>query len=415
MLYGATGRTDLVSPDDTVELTHAQYHSVRRLVDVAPRRGRGLPDPRLRQLLCRDTDLRRRLDDRRPGPHEPGADPGRAGLRRRSDRRARCLPGLLRAHGPGEHAPGRDPVDLSAPEPVDAGRAAAPAGGRTVGRRPALAHTCSLPATSRTACPSSSLRPFVTYLGWLFPYGEPLTLIGDDPHQIADAQRELVRIGIDRPSGAATGPIEQLADGQELGLLPGRRLRRPRRRPRARRGPLRHRRPHRRRADRRRRRRLGAHPTAPAAVRRHEVPADRAVWIYCGSGYRAAVAASLLAADPDHPRARAGPHQRGLPRRGRGRSRDRRRLIGTRAQHCTRTDSGRITSTDSPDAPSAGTVSVPGPQRNAVPSRRPRISLTPPKNRAVTAIAADEPSAATTSGSASRRTPRADGSGSSAG
>ncbi len=33
MLYGTTGRTDLVSPADTVELTHAQYHSVRRLVD----------------------------------------------------------------------------------------------------------------------------------------------------------------------------------------------------------------------------------------------------------------------------------------------------------------------------------------------------------------------------------------------
>ena len=31
MLYGATGRTDLVSPDDTEALTHAQFHSVRRL------------------------------------------------------------------------------------------------------------------------------------------------------------------------------------------------------------------------------------------------------------------------------------------------------------------------------------------------------------------------------------------------
>ncbi len=36
MLYGTTGRTDLVSPEDTVELTHAQFHSVRRLVDELP-------------------------------------------------------------------------------------------------------------------------------------------------------------------------------------------------------------------------------------------------------------------------------------------------------------------------------------------------------------------------------------------
>ena len=36
MLYGATGRTDLVSPQDTTELTHAQYHSVRRLAREPP-------------------------------------------------------------------------------------------------------------------------------------------------------------------------------------------------------------------------------------------------------------------------------------------------------------------------------------------------------------------------------------------
>ena len=36
MLYGSTGRTDLVSPADTDELTHAQYHSVRRLARELP-------------------------------------------------------------------------------------------------------------------------------------------------------------------------------------------------------------------------------------------------------------------------------------------------------------------------------------------------------------------------------------------
>ncbi|WP_211177005.1 hypothetical protein [Pseudonocardia acidicola] len=30
MLYGATGRTDLVDPENTTELTHAQFRSVRR-------------------------------------------------------------------------------------------------------------------------------------------------------------------------------------------------------------------------------------------------------------------------------------------------------------------------------------------------------------------------------------------------
>ena len=35
LLYGSVGRTDLVSEEDTVPLTHHQYRSVRRLVDEA--------------------------------------------------------------------------------------------------------------------------------------------------------------------------------------------------------------------------------------------------------------------------------------------------------------------------------------------------------------------------------------------
>jgi hydroxyacylglutathione hydrolase len=36
MLYGATGRTDLLGPADTQQLTHAQFHSVRRLASELP-------------------------------------------------------------------------------------------------------------------------------------------------------------------------------------------------------------------------------------------------------------------------------------------------------------------------------------------------------------------------------------------
>jgi len=52
-------------------------------------------------------------------------------------------------------------------------------------------------------------QQFATYLGWVIPWGTPLTLIGQDAAQVADAQRQLVRIGIDRP--AATGPVDVLA------------------------------------------------------------------------------------------------------------------------------------------------------------------------------------------------------------
>ena len=137
MLYGTTGRTDLVSPDDTVELTHAQYHSVRRLVAELPGEAAVVPHPRVRQLLRQHPGLRgRRFHRGTGGHHQPGPDPGRAGLRRHPHRRARGLPDLLRPHGPGQR---RRPVP-GRPDATRAGRprrAAPPPGSRAVGGRPA--------------------------------------------------------------------------------------------------------------------------------------------------------------------------------------------------------------------------------------------------------------------------------------
>lgn len=48
---------------------------------------------------------------------------------------------------------------------------------------------------------------FATYFGWLYPYGEKLMLLSDRKDDITYAQRELVRIGIDRPDGALVGDL----------------------------------------------------------------------------------------------------------------------------------------------------------------------------------------------------------------
>src|SRR6266516_8061797 len=45
----------------------------------------------------------------------------------------------------------------------------------------------------------------------MLSWGSPLTLLGESPEQVAQAQRELVRIGIDRPAAAATGRPEAWA------------------------------------------------------------------------------------------------------------------------------------------------------------------------------------------------------------
>jgi len=54
------------------------------------------------------------------------------------------------------------------------------------------------------------------YLGWLIPWGTPVTLLGETPEQVAEAQRELVRIGIDRLEGSTTGTPRDWTD-QPLG------------------------------------------------------------------------------------------------------------------------------------------------------------------------------------------------------
>ncbi len=55
-----------------------------------------------------------------------------------------------------------------------------------------------------------------TYLGWLMPWGSPLTLLGRSVAEVAAAQRDLVRIGIDRVQSAATGGPEAWASGEPL-------------------------------------------------------------------------------------------------------------------------------------------------------------------------------------------------------
>jgi rhodanese-related sulfurtransferase len=51
-----------------------------------------------------------------------------------------------------------------------------------------------------------------TYFGWMFPYDEQLVLISDKASDVAEAQRELVRIGIDRPAGSFVGEVAEFGD-----------------------------------------------------------------------------------------------------------------------------------------------------------------------------------------------------------
>jgi rhodanese-related sulfurtransferase len=120
-------------------------------------------------------------------------------------------------------------------------------------------------------------------------------LIGEIPEQVAQARRELVRIGVDELAGAAIGDIGFLAEGEALRSYPvtdfadlAKRCAQ---------GPVqvldarRH--------DERARGYVAGSrhiPLHELADRLDELPQGE-VWVYCGSGYRAAIAASVL----DHP------------------------------------------------------------------------------------------------------------------
>ena len=216
MLYGTVGRTDLIDSGATEALTRAQYKSVRRLaedlpaqVEVHPTHGFG--------SFCSSAS-------------SSGSDSSTIGREREANLALtlddedtfveRLLGGLTAypryyAHMAPINRAGPPPVDLSAPAPVDqveihrriqAGEWVVDLRSRTAFARGHLAGTVNLEVTDN----------FATYLGWTLPWGLPVTLVGDTPGQVADAQRQMVRIGIDRPAGGADGGPGTWAAGEDL-------------------------------------------------------------------------------------------------------------------------------------------------------------------------------------------------------
>ena len=212
LLFGSTGRTDLVDEAETEALTRAQYNSVRRLADELPDGAAVYPTHGFGSFCSASS-----VDE----------DASTIGLQRQSnpaltkDEQAfvdelltelSAYPayyahmGVINSEGPAA-------VDLSLPKPIDADelRRRLESGEWVVDLRHRVAFAAGHLDGSLGFELSGS---FVTYLGWLHPWGTGLTLIGEDESQIVDARRELARIGVDDIAGSAD--IEAVGNAADM-------------------------------------------------------------------------------------------------------------------------------------------------------------------------------------------------------
>ncbi|GAB2731312.1 MBL fold metallo-hydrolase [Nocardioides pakistanensis] len=205
LLYGSVGRTDLVDPERTEELTRGQYRSVRRLAAMLSDDTRVYPTHGFGSFCSSGAatggdgstigEERARNDALTEADEDVFVQRLIEGLT--------AYPSYYAQMGPLNRRGPRAPR-LGSPEPVDPGellrRVAAGEwvidlrDRRSYARRH-LAGTVGFPVEDQLS----------TYLGWLIPWGAKLTLVGESPEQVADAQRQLARIGIDDLTGGVVG------------------------------------------------------------------------------------------------------------------------------------------------------------------------------------------------------------------
>lgn len=294
LLFGATGRPDLLGPDHTHDLVRAQHASAHRLAEALPDAAEVFPTHGFGSF-CSASQSQATASTI---GQEKAANP--VLTQDEETWVADLLDGLgaypaYYAHMAPANLAGPSEPDLSAPAEADPAelRRRLEAGEWVVDLRHRTVFAAGhLPGSLNFGLDGG----FATYLGWLVEWGTPITLLGETADDVAEAQRELVRIGIDRPAAAATGGPERwvAGTGVALGSFATATF--------ADLAQVRH---HRdvvvldvRRPEEHTEVRIDGALNIPLHElprRLDEVP-DGEVWVHCAGGYRASVAASFLAA-----------------------------------------------------------------------------------------------------------------------
>jgi glyoxylase-like metal-dependent hydrolase (beta-lactamase superfamily II) len=294
LLYGATGRPDLLGPEHTDHLVRAQYASARRLAEMLPDTAEVLPTHGFGSFCSATQSQAASSTIGREKVANAVLTQGEETYVRELLAGLNAYPAYYAHMAPANSAGPSEP-DLSPPGKADPAevRRRIETGEWVVDLRNRTVFAAGhVPGSLNFGLDGS----FATYLGWLIEWGTPLTLLGETADDIARAQRELVRIGIDRPAAAAAGQPSDWVAGTERELTSFATA------TFADLADVRH---HRavtvldvRRADE-----FGASriqgavniPLHELPKRIIEVPAGE-VWVHCAAGYRASIAASFLAA-----------------------------------------------------------------------------------------------------------------------
>lgn len=291
LLFGSTGRPDLLGPEHTDALAHHQYASAHRIAEtvdddteVMPTHGFGSFCSASQSDATESTiGQERKNNPVLTQDEQDWVEDMLDGLD--------VYPAYYAHMGPANAAgPGEPDLELPTRADKETLRRRIEAGEWVVDLRNRTAFAAGhVPGTFNFGIDGQ----MSTYVGWMMPWGTSLTLVGESAEQVAEAQRELVRIGIDEIAGQATGDPASWTDDALAKFE------------RATFGDLAQVRHHRevtvvdvRRAPEWEESHVeGAFhlPLHDVVKRLDEAPTGE-LWVHCAGGYRASIAASILAA-----------------------------------------------------------------------------------------------------------------------
>lgn len=203
LLFGSVGRPDLLGPELTEPLAHAQWSSMRRLAACVSQSAQVYPTHGFGSFCSATATVGTASTLAEQIANNPAFTVDEDTFVSELIAGLDAFPAYY-AHMGSANQVGADPIDLSLPQVATAeGIARRIAAGEWVVD---LRHRRLFAAEHIVGSLSFDVHGnAVTYLGWLIDWGTPLTLIGATIDEVVQMQRELVRIGIDRPAAYAVG------------------------------------------------------------------------------------------------------------------------------------------------------------------------------------------------------------------